>query len=218
MCSKLQWGDFFNRAAMKGFITSIAMAFFMQMTGVWIVTNYASLIFETSGSILDANTSAICLAIFQIIGGLLSTQLEFGRKTTLIVSLFGSAFGLITFAVYSYLRQIGYDVSSYLWLPVVCLSLVMFMASVGIVALANTCTVENFSLKVNIHNSKQCSHDNCFIFRFDRLEWRFILCVSILSDCQEKNSFQLCQTSFICMDISYSLALVVVLESFSSLL
>lgn len=149
MSSKLQLKDFCNRSAIKGFATSIAMSWFMQTTGNWIITNYASLIFKISGSILDVNTSAICLAVVQILGSLVSTQIEFSRKTTLIISLSGSAFGLFTFAVYSYLRQNGYDVSCYLWLPVVCLSLVMFISSVGIVALANTCTIENFSPKVS---------------------------------------------------------------------
>lgn len=148
MTSKFRLKDFCNRSAIKGFITSIAMSWFMQMTGTWIITNYASLIFKTSGSILDVNTSSICLAVVQILGSLVSTQVEFSRKTTLIVSLSGSALGLFTFAVYSYLRQNGYDVSCFLWLPVVCLSLVMFISSVGIVALANTCTLENFSPKV----------------------------------------------------------------------
>lgn len=123
----------------------------MQTTGAVIIMNYASLIFGISGSALSIDASGIILAVIQILGGLVSTQLgdTFGRKTTLFISLSGSAFGLLTFTVYSYLRQNGYDVSSYLWLPVVCLSLIIFISSAGIVALANTCTVENFSPKVN---------------------------------------------------------------------
>lgn len=171
MSSKLQFKDFCNRSAIKAFATSIAMSWFMQMTGNWLITNYASLIFKTSGSILDVNTSAICLAVVQILGGLVSTQLEFSRKTTLIISLSGSAFGLFSFAVYAYLRQNGYDVSCYLWLPVVCLSLVMFISSVGIVALANTCTIENFSPKVIIL-AFSSNHQSIYYFIFlDSASW-----------------------------------------------
>lgn len=149
--SQIQLKDFCNRMALKGIITSIAMSWFMQTTGSVIIMNYASLIFGISGTALSIDASGIILAVIQILGGLVSTQLgdTFGRKTTLITSLFFSAFGLFTFAAYSYVRQNGYDVSSYLWLPVMCLSLIIFISSAGIVALCNTCTVENFSPKVS---------------------------------------------------------------------
>lgn len=149
--SKLELKDICNRMAFKGISTSIAMSWFMQTTGSVIIMNYASLIFEISGSALSIDASGIILAILQIIGGLLSTQLgdTFGRKTGLFASLAGSAIGLFTFAIYSYLRQNGFDTSNYLWLPLVCLSFTIFLSSAGIVALANTCTVENFPPKVS---------------------------------------------------------------------
>lgn len=149
--SKIEMKDICNRMALKGIVTSIAMSWFMQTTDAVIIMNYASLIFEISGTALSIEFSGIILAILQIIGGLVSTQLgdTLGRKTTLFVSLAGSAVGLFTFTLYSYLRQNDYDVSSYLWLPVVCLSFIIFISSAGIVALANTCTVENFPPKVN---------------------------------------------------------------------
>lgn len=148
--SKIGIKDICNRMAFKGIITSIAISWFMQSTGAVLIMNYASLIFEKSGTALSIDASGIILAVIQIVGSLVSTQLgdTFGRKTTLFISLSGSAVGLFVFTVYSYLRQNGYDVSSYLWLPVVCLSFVIFIASSGIVALANTCTVENFPPKV----------------------------------------------------------------------
>lgn len=150
---KLKTKDFCNRIALKGFGTSIAISWFFQTTGCYIITNYASLIFEISGSALSIHASAICLACIQLLGGLVSTQLgdTFSRKKTLIISLFGSAIGLFTFAAYSYLRHTGYDVSKYMWQPVMCLSLVIFISSSGIVALANTVTLENFPPKVNIY-------------------------------------------------------------------
>lgn len=149
--SKIQMKDICNRLAFKGISTSIAMAWFMQTTGAVIIMNYASLIFEISGSALSIDASSITLAIVQIIGGLVSTQLgdTFGRKATLTISLAASAFGLFTFTIYSYFRQNGYDVSHFLWLPLVCLSFIIFISSAGIVALVNTCTVENFPQKVS---------------------------------------------------------------------
>lgn len=147
---KMTLADFLKRTALKGIFTSVAMSWFLQTTGSYTFTNYASLIFTKSGSIWSTGTSSIVLATVQITGGLVSTQMGdfFERKTTLFISLLGSAFGLISFSIYSYLLQNGYDVSSYIWVPVASLSLIIFISSAGIMALANTCAIENFPSKV----------------------------------------------------------------------
>lgn len=126
---KLQFSDFYNWLAVKAIATSIAMAWFIQMPGSFMFINYAMLIFQKSGTVLDPHMSSIILAIVQIVAGLVSTQLgdTFGRKTTLSMSLIGSAAGLFVFTIYSYLRHVGYDVSKYIWLPEVCMSLIIFI-------------------------------------------------------------------------------------------
>lgn len=151
LTEKLHLSDFLNRSAMKGIVTSFAMAWFIQMTGSFLITNYASMIFEKSGTLLDPKIASIILATVQIIAGLLSTQLgdTFGRKTTLFTSLSGAAVGLFSLAIYSYLRQF-YDMSDFLWLPVVCLSLIIFISSVGIIALGHICAIENYPQKVSL--------------------------------------------------------------------
>lgn len=141
--------DFCNLSTVKGIKTCIAMSWFTQVT---ILMYYASLIFKLSDSIFSVDVSAIVLAFFQIIGGLISTQFgdTFGRKTTFFISLFGSAFGLFIFSIYLYFHHHGYDLSKYTWLPVVCMSFVMFISTAGILALAHTCIVENFPPKVSL--------------------------------------------------------------------
>lgn len=143
--------DFQDFMTVKGFATSFAIAWLMQTTGIVIITNFASLIFQQSGTTLGVNASSIVLAIMQLVGGVVSTQLyDFRRKTKLYFSLSCSAFGLFTFSLYSYLRHSDYDVSRFLWLPVTSLSFVIFTSSVGIVTICNTCALENFSLKVSM--------------------------------------------------------------------
>ena len=151
LTEKLHFSDFCTRSAMKGIVTSFAMSWFIQMTGSFLITNYASMIFEKSGSLLDPKIASIVLACVQIVSGLISTQLgdTFGRKTTLFISLFGTAVGLSSLASYSYLKHFGYDMSNFLWLPVVCLSLIIFMSSVGIIALGHIVAVENYPQKVS---------------------------------------------------------------------
>lgn len=148
--SKLQLKDFCNRMALKGIISSIVMSWLYQMTGGSAFTNYASFIFEKSGTSLGIHVSSIILAVSQIVGGLVSTQLgdKFGRKTILIISLFFSAVGMFIFATYMYLRHNSYDLSNFLWIPVTSLSLVIFVSSAGIIALINICVIECFPPKV----------------------------------------------------------------------
>lgn len=147
---KIQLNDFCNRMALKSILISIVIAWLYQMAGCSTFTNYASFIFEKSGSSSGIHISSMILAVAQIAGGLLSTQIgdTFGRKTTLNISLFGSAVGLFTFSAYMYLRHNGYDVSNYLWIPVTCLSFIIFISSAGFVALINTCVIESFPPKV----------------------------------------------------------------------
>lgn len=147
---KLQFSDFGNRMALKGIVTSIAMAWFIQTTGSFLITNYASLIFSKTGTLLDPNISPIILAVVQIIAGLMSTQLAdtFGRKTILTISLAGSGIGLYILAAYSYLRENDNDVANFHWLPLLSLSFVIFISNAGIIGLAHTCAIENYPSKV----------------------------------------------------------------------
>lgn len=153
---KLQMSDFCNWMAFKGILICIAMSWFVQVSGCIVLTGYASLIFEISGSTWSVDASAISMVVFQIIGGLVSTQLgdAFGRKTTLFISLLGSALGLSIFSLYLYLHHLGYQLSNYMWLPVVSLSFVSFISSAGIMALGSTCIIENFATKVRFCDPK----------------------------------------------------------------
>lgn len=155
-CSKkLQFSDFGRRMALKGMATSIAMAWFIQTTGSFLITNYASLLFSnTNGTLLNPNISSVMLAVVQIFGGLISTQMadKFGRKPILTASLAGSAFGLFTLAAYSYLRENDYDVTNFSWLPLLSLSLIIFISNAGIIALAHICAIENYPPKVRSLN------------------------------------------------------------------
>lgn len=149
---KMQLKDFCNWTTFKGALICVAISWFTQMTGCFLLVNYASLIFDISNTSFSVDASAIILAIAQISGGLTSTQLgdTMGRKTTLFISLLCSALGLFIFSTYLYLHHHGYPLSNYTLLPIVNLSLVIFISSAGILAISNTCVVENMPTKVKI--------------------------------------------------------------------
>lgn len=147
---KITIRDFCSGTAIRGLIIGIAMAWFLQMTGCFIIINYASLVFQESNTTLDPHVSSIVIAVVQIFGGLISTSLSdsLGRKIILIISLLGSAIGLFILSCYLYLSQNGFDLSNYSILPVVCLSFVICISCAGIAPLSNVCAVENLPPKV----------------------------------------------------------------------
>lgn len=140
-----------NRQAIKGMSTGIILASLAYLTGYLVFTTYAVVIFEEAGaSYIDPYVSSITLAVLQLIGNLCTTTFSdtLGRKALLMISLLGSALGMFTFASYSYLRHTGYDVTSFEWVPVVSLSLVIFVASAGVVPMMFLCMVEHIPTKV----------------------------------------------------------------------
>lgn len=108
------------------------------------------MIFEKVGKSLDPHISSIILAVALIFGSLATTYLAdiLGRRVLNILSLMGSAFGLLSMSIYHYLYVKDFDLSGFSWVPVISLSFVIFISSAGIVSLAFVCSVENLPTKV----------------------------------------------------------------------
>lgn len=102
---------------------------------------FVALIFDRVGaSRISPSITSISLAVLQLIGTLCTTKFSdsLGRKACLIYSYLGSAFGMFSFALYTYLIRNGYDLSAFEWVPIVSLSFVIFAASAGAVPLTGT--------------------------------------------------------------------------------
>lgn len=139
-----------NTKALKGLMIGVALAYFSQLTGCLTIITYAVYILERTGTKYDAYLSSIALAVMLIVGNLCTTNLadKLGRKTFLIISLLGSAAGLIALSSFLYLNKNGYNLSNYAWIHVVCLAFVVFISSAGIIPLSHVCRVENLPTKV----------------------------------------------------------------------
>lgn len=139
---------------MRGILNGMTIASMAHISGFLIFISYSSLIFEKVGAQkIDPAISSISLAVLQLVGTLCTTRFSdsLGRKALLIISLSGSAFGMLSFAAYSYLKQLGYVTSPSLeFVPVVALSFVIFISSSGIVPLMFLVTVESMPAKVVI--------------------------------------------------------------------
>lgn len=132
-------------------MTGFALNAFAQFTLNFTIISYAVTIFEKTGTSIDPYISSIVLALALIVGSLLTTYLAdmLGRKILNIVSCAGSAIGLFTLSIYYYFYINDYNLASFVWVPVVSLSFVVFISSAGINALAYVCSVECIPAKVN---------------------------------------------------------------------
>lgn len=139
-----------SRETIKGLTIGLILSILTIMTGCMMTITYALLIFKSAETEVAPQFSAITIAVAQVLGNLCTTQLadKLGRKMLLLASMLGPAFGLFSLCVYFYFKNLGYDLHSVIWLPVISLSFVMFIGSAGIIPLAGCCTVENLPPKV----------------------------------------------------------------------
>lgn len=138
---------------MKGLGTGISLILFQQFSANFPIFCYAVMIYEKVGTTIDPYTSSIITAVSLLFGALASSVLadKFGRKLLNIISLLGSAAGLLAVALYQYLELNDYDLSAYQWAPVVCLSFVVFISSAGITTLSILCCLEYIPPNVRVY-------------------------------------------------------------------
>lgn len=112
-----------------------------QFAGVFAMLNFTASIFEESGSSLKPNVASILVGGIQIIGSMFPTLLvdRLGRKVMMVISAIGSSFGLFSLAVFALLKDKGYEIETFNWIPLVALSFTIFIANVS----------TNFPIQVN---------------------------------------------------------------------
>ncbi|XP_062545780.1 facilitated trehalose transporter Tret1-like [Armigeres subalbatus] len=134
---KISWSDLNTHHARKAFLIGVCLVAFNNFSGCFAMLSYAETIFQESGSSLSADTSAIVMGSLQMVGAYCSTLLveRAGRKLLFKISGTGMAIGFTTFSGYFYVKALGYNVDSFNWLPLVCFSFVIFIASIGVLSL-----------------------------------------------------------------------------------
>ncbi|EAT41203.1 AAEL007128-PA [Aedes aegypti] len=132
--SKLQLSDFTSSQAKKGIFIGIFLMFLNQFAGIFAILTYAVSIFQESGSDLSPGSSAIIIASIQIFGTIASfifIDLT-GRRVLLLFSTFGTGVGLSCLGTFSWLKEHQFDLTGYGWIPVVSLSITVFLFCVGL--------------------------------------------------------------------------------------
>ncbi|XP_017155265.1 facilitated trehalose transporter Tret1 [Drosophila miranda] len=129
--------DFADVKTRKAFFIGLGLVMFNQLCGCFAMVNYTAVIFEQAGASLAPTVSAIIVGSIQLLGCYASTVLveRAGRKILLLVSAVGIGLGQSAMGSYSYLKVLGYDVSSFGWVPVAGFSFMLLLAASGLLTL-----------------------------------------------------------------------------------
>lgn len=111
--------------------------------------NYMSDIFNKSGTKIDPNVCTMLMGVVQIIGTMSSMVLvdRFGRRVLILSSCYGMALGFFIFGLSSHFA-LDYIRENCNWMPLVIMAFIIYMSSIGMVALLFTLIVEVLPAKV----------------------------------------------------------------------
>lgn len=137
----------------KALIIGIVLVIVNQLCGCFAFINYAAEIFEKSGSSLHPSISAIIVAFIQLLGSVVSALIteRMARKTLYVITCLGTIVGLLAFGLHGFLATL-INVSQFNWIPIVSMSFVIFIASVGLMPLTFTILSEILPVKVKCKN------------------------------------------------------------------
>ncbi|WP_266143598.1 MFS transporter [Escherichia coli] len=111
--------DLFNRSNIKPITVSMGLMFFQQLSGINAVIFYTVDIFRDAGSTIDGNLSTIIVGIVNLGSTFIATALidRLGRKVLLYISAIAMNLSLLALGAFFFLKDTGYDVQEYGWLP-----------------------------------------------------------------------------------------------------
>lgn len=136
--------------ALRAFAVAMPLMFVCNLSGSFIMVNYASTIFKETGSTIDPNISSICMGIVQICGNFSASKMidRVGRKKLLLISMIGAGLSHVITGTYIYVGKSGYDVSALNLLPVISISFFIFMNAIGILPVPYVLQAELMPQKV----------------------------------------------------------------------
>lgn len=137
-------------AAQRGVFLSFILISLTCSSGCFVFLQYAETIFSEADPTSSPQISSIIVAVIQMSGSYISTFFveKAGRKFLIIYSSFGAALCLTIMGIYSLAKSSGCDVNGYKWIPLFCLSGVVFIAANGSASLPYLVVCEILGQKV----------------------------------------------------------------------
>ncbi|KAG5667691.1 hypothetical protein PVAND_015663 [Polypedilum vanderplanki] len=134
---KIEVKDFVEKSTLRGLSMSFFLTFIASFSGNFAIMTYTADIFESSGSSLKPNESAMIVAFIQFIGIYVASICvdKFGRKILMSISCGGSSLFLCLMATYAYLNDTMEIPNDLKWLPIFAVSCAIFLNAIGVASL-----------------------------------------------------------------------------------
>lgn len=118
----------------KPVVLALIAGTFSCAPGTFVIIGFTNLIFAESGNDLSPEWSSVVIATIQLIGSYISTFVieRSGRKSLLIFSSFGCSACLFICGGYYYAQTFGTYASSINFIPIVAISLLFLLFSIGL--------------------------------------------------------------------------------------
>lgn len=115
-----------------------------------ILMNLHSILKEAESQYISFQTAGILFSLFMLIASIIAdfTVDKFGRKGLLITSSLLTGISLLVIAIYFTVKNAGYDVNSYSWVPIVAVLAYSGVFKFGLGMVPIVMTAELFSAKV----------------------------------------------------------------------
>jgi len=118
------WANFFKLFSTRVNCKATCILLFLRVAqmfaGISVMTMNIHTVFgSVSSGGISTNTAAIIYSLIMLTSAILTlgTMERFGRKTLMIFSCFVSALSMIAEGIFFYLKEDGYDVSNFFWVP-----------------------------------------------------------------------------------------------------
>jgi len=119
---------------LKPFATSMAMMFFLQMSGFNVMVFYCVSIFQKVGSTIEPSVASIIVGVVLLLSCFVALGVvsQLDRKVILVLSIFGMSVCHMTMGACFYLKETQPEVPSPVgWLPLVSMIGFLFLGNIG---------------------------------------------------------------------------------------
>lgn len=145
--TKLRLSDFSGRAACRAISFSLILIILNQFCGCYVILGYSTKVFEEAGANFSPIEASMWICVVQIVATVFTIYLvdRAGRKILFISSSIGAGIGLVGLGMHAIHKD---SLQEYNWIPVVTVALITFIASLGLLALPFTISMDLLPPKV----------------------------------------------------------------------
>ncbi|XP_055858508.1 facilitated trehalose transporter Tret1-like [Episyrphus balteatus] len=153
----LSMNDICTKKSLKALLVGTVLMIVLNITGIFTILNYSSMIFAEASSSMDPKTNTIIIGAFQIIGAYFAFILidKYGRKILMIASTGGMSLGFTLLGVHSYMST-EMSFTSARWLPVLLMSFIILAGNIGVISVTFIILVEILPPKIRSFGTTLC--------------------------------------------------------------